>query len=53
MFAFLTRKPTASDAARALSKLGHDKHRDKVREVARAMREARGLAPSPALEGRA
>jgi len=38
-----------SDAGRALSLLGHEQQRSRVREVAASMRAAKGLAPHPAL----
>lgn len=50
---FRRKRPTASDAGRALAELACLSHRERIRARARLMREEMGLEPSPYLEPRA
>jgi hypothetical protein len=51
MIALFRRRITASDAAKALSKHQHATQRARMLQVARAMRKAKGLPDTEALNG--
>lgn len=46
------RKPDASEAARTLSRIGHERQRERVKAVARQMRADMGLPHAPELDPR-
>jgi hypothetical protein len=53
MMGLFRRRPTPSDAGRALAELACLSHRERIRARTRLMREDLGLPPSPALDPRA